>query len=117
MPGKETPMRTACVPLTADAERRLDTDSCLPGDLYEVMLSDSTVDLLFDSGFLTTLNTRFGLLFDRYEDESITRTEQLQYARALLRDLQLGRKCQSIDPLDIAFGLALEKMTGIYFYL
>ncbi|MCF5090663.1 MULTISPECIES: hypothetical protein [Stenotrophomonas] len=110
-------MRTACVPLTADAERRLDTDSCLPGDLYEVMLSDTTVDLLFDSGFLTTLNTRFGLLFDRYEDESITRTEQLQYARALLRDLQLGRKCQSIDPLDIAFGLALEKMTGIYFYL
>ncbi len=34
-----------------------------------------------------------------------------------LRDLQLGRKCQSIDPLDIASGLALEKMTGIYFYL
>ncbi|WP_416057281.1 hypothetical protein [Stenotrophomonas maltophilia] len=117
MPAAETSMRTACVPLSADAERRLDTDSCLPGDLYEVMLSDSTIDLLFDSGFLTTLNTRFGLHLDLYEDESITHPEQLQYARALLHGLQLGRKCQSIDPLDIAFGLALEKMTGIYFFL
>jgi len=58
-------MLTACVPLSADAVRRLDTDSCLPGDLYEVMLSDATVDLLFDSGFLTTLNTRFGLVPSR----------------------------------------------------
>jgi hypothetical protein len=45
------------------------------------------------------------------------RTDRSLYARALLRDLQLGRKYQSIDPPDIALVLGIEKMTGSFFQL
>jgi hypothetical protein len=110
-------MKTISVPISTEAMLRLDTDSCLPGDLREVELNQVEFGQLWESGLFRELNSQFGLNIDEFEDESIP----LNFVSGALGLVE--RYAKDVD-LDISrlkeivelFKLAIDKSTGVFLF-
>lgn len=64
-------MKQICVPINKEAMNRLDTDSCIAGDLIEWQLTQIEFETLNDTGIFSLLNKELELFIDEYEDELI----------------------------------------------
>ena len=111
-------MKSICVPTSLDAMSRLDTDSCIDGDLVEITLEQSDFDELRQSGLLGELNSSLSLLIDEFEDESIS-NGQLDSAITIYEKYAdtLNLKENKAAEIKDLFELARTKNTGLFFFL
>lgn len=110
-------MRVISIPLSEAAMQRLDLDQCAEGDLHEITLTDADTDSLFNSGLIDALNTALGTLIDRYEDTALQTDAQLQTALAILRQTCPPAASPLARQLETAIELAINRRTGVFFYL
>ncbi|PWQ87898.1 hypothetical protein DKY64_01270 [Stenotrophomonas maltophilia] len=110
-------MRIVTVPFDAEALERLDFDESLPGDLEELQLTDKLFDSLVDSGVLDSLNATLGVMIDMYEDESIEGLPQLLLALQILTEAYYRTKLEVIRKIMHLCRHAIERNTGLFFYL
>lgn len=109
-------MKKICVPTTLGAMSRLDTDTCLDGDLVEVELTQIEFDRLWESGFIDALNNDLGLMIDDFEDEFIAYENVDEAVEILSSYLKKISKDICFLRMKRLFELANDKNTGIYFY-
>jgi hypothetical protein len=110
-------MKVISVPITLDAMLRLDTDSCLDGDLVELELTQVDFDYLWESGFFDELNNELSLMIDDFEDESIEYIDIDKAIDILDRYLQKsGQDGSCFLKIKTLFKLANDRKTGIFFY-
>ncbi len=107
-------MKTISVPLTMEAMERLDTDTCIDGDLQELELGELDYEKLWKSGIFEELNKNLDIIIDDYEDEKIP-LERLQEAITIVENLPQTNNPQTSALLDL-FRVALELKTGVFFY-
>jgi len=107
-------MKIISVPLTIEAMERLDTNSCIDGDLKELALEGLDYEQLWKSGLFEELNKNLNIIIDDYEDEKIP-LERLQDAIKIVEEFpqKNGTKISSLLNL---FRVALERKTGVFFY-
>lgn len=110
-------MRIIVVPFDAEALQRLDFDQSLPGDLEELQLTEEVFDSLADSGVLDSLNATLGVMIDVYEDESIEGLPQLFLTLDILSEAYSRTKLEVILKVMHLCRRAIERNTGIFFYL
>jgi len=111
-------MKSICVPTSVDAMARLDTESCVEGDLVEISLEQSDFDALQQSGLIRELNASLGLMIDEFEDESIT-DANLDIAIRIYdkHASKLNLSEDKVNEIQAAFALAQTKKTAVFFYL
>lgn len=63
--------RIIVIPVSKEAEKRLDYDICMDNDLIEYHLKQSEFDELFNMGFFQELNNSLGVIIADYEWEEI----------------------------------------------
>ncbi len=78
-------MKTITVPISAEALARLETDSCVAGDVAEVSLTQAQFDELWRCGLFQALNSRLGVLIDEYEDARLP-AESLSLALGIVQE-------------------------------
>lgn len=103
--------KTICVPISLEAEQRLDYDQNLPGDLLEIEISQTEFNELWDSGLFQILNANLDILIDEYEDEVII-FEKLDQAIELISGLELS----VVNQIKDLMCTARKTGVGIYFY-
>jgi len=111
-------MKSICVPTSSDAMSRLDTDSCIDGDLVEISLDQSDFDELQKSGLIGELNSTLGLLIDEFEDESISNSK-LDSAISIYKKYtnKLNLDENKVAKIQDVLELAKTKNTGVFFFL
>lgn len=110
-------MKLISVPFDAEALHRLDLDESLPGDLEELQLTDELFESLADSGVLDSLNATLGVMIDVYEDESIEGLPQLFRTLDILSEAYSRTELEVILKVTRLCRLAIERNTGLFFYL
>ena len=110
-------MKLISVPTTKEAMQRLDTDSCIDGDLIEYKLSEKDFNLLSKKGLFKILNEQLDILIDEYEDESIS-FEKIDFAIKAMEDFERVEDVSEFDFNDILeiFKKAKEFQTGVFFF-
>ncbi len=111
-------MKSICVPTSAEAMSRLDTDSCIDGDLVEVALDQSDFDELQKSGLIGELNSSLGLMIDEFEDESILNSHMdsaIDIYEKYSSKLNINEN--KITKIQDLLELAKTKNTGVFFFL
>jgi len=111
-------MKSICVPTSSDAMSRLDTDTCIDGDLVEIALDQSDFNELQKSGLLSELNSTLGLMIDEYEDESILNSN-LDSAITIYEKYidKLNLNENKVTRIQDVLELARNKDTGVFFFL
>jgi len=111
-------MKSICVPTSSGAMSRLDTDTCIDGDLVEISLDQSDFNELQKSGLIGELNSTLGLIIDEYEDESISNSN-LDSAITIYEKYRskLNLKENKVTEIQDALELARSKNTGVFFFL
>jgi hypothetical protein len=107
-------MKVISVPLSAEAMERLDTDSCVEGDLKELELDSKGYEQLWGSGVFDKLNNCLGVIIDDFEDEMIP-YEKLTKAIEVV-ETSAPKDCDYSEPLLCLMKLAQKNHTGIFFY-
>ncbi|PTT56143.1 hypothetical protein DBR33_02795 [Stenotrophomonas sp. HMWF022] len=97
--------------------RRMDVDSSLPGDLVELELSDEEFRLHLGSGTTDAINVGLSKLIDEYEDESVEGGKELALSLALLEGVFDATGLEAVGRLVALNRLAIERDTGVFFYL
>jgi len=110
-------MKIISVPMTSDAMNRLDTDSCIKGDLTELELSQAQIDRLWELGLFGALNDEFNLIIDDFEDESIE-LKHIEKSISIIDDyIQKNNHDDScLYSIKVLFELANTKKTGVFFF-
>jgi hypothetical protein len=111
-------MKTLCVPLSVDAMKRLEFDTCIEGDLVELKLDQDEFDVIWMSGLFSELNSELDIMIDVYEDEQIS-YDKIDIALGVWRRFVNGNRYQEVTALKMIgdlMELAKEKRTGIFFY-
>lgn len=110
-------MKNICVPISREAEERLDFNSCVEGDLIELDLETGDFDVIWNSGFFSELNSSLNLVIDDYEDEKIP-FDKIDDAIAIF-DHFSGNKAlgfKGFYRIGELMKIAKEKKTGLFFY-
>lgn len=107
-------MKIISVPLTVEAMQRLDTDSCIEGDLKEVELNKVEYAQLWESGVFERLNNDLGIMIEDYEDEVIP-ADNLQEGIEIVEEYHNNNNALFRALLEL-FKLALERKTGVFFF-
>lgn len=110
-------MKTICTPKSADAMKRLDTDTCIDGDLVELALPQDCFESLWSSGLFDELNRALSIMIDDFEDEKIVGESVDEAILVLDRFIDSDKAPQNIF-LEIRRLLILAKKsrTGLFFY-
>lgn len=109
-------MKTICVPISAEAESRLDIGEERFDDLAEITLSKADFDLLFSSGWVSAVNTSLHVNIDDFEDEHILDPSSIQKLTAISEQFatklnkKIFRKISNLAHEALGYG------TGIHFY-
>ncbi len=107
-------MKVISVPLTVKAMERLDTDSCIEGDLKELELDPKGYEQLWSSGIFNILNNSLGVVIDDFEDEMIP-YEMLPIAIEIV-EKSAPKGCAYSENLLYLMKLAQQNQTAIFFY-
>jgi hypothetical protein len=110
-------MKTICTPKSPEAMERLDTDSCIDGDLVELELPQDSFERLWNSGLFDELNRALSILIDDFEDEKIVGELVDEAILVLDRFIDSGKAPQNIF-LEIRrlLNVAKKSRTGLFFY-
>ena len=112
-------MKFICVPVNNDALRRLDFDKNIDGDLLQIILNDEIIDKLMAADFFSNINKLTGAMIDIFEDEGITdaaclrRVIESSLFEKMSNDSLLA---PIVKEIEILFGEAIARKTGIFFY-
>lgn len=107
-------MKIISVPLFFDAMHRLDIDENIEGDLFEIEISDNLFNEMYRQGFIHEINNICDCIIDEYEDEKITNVENIKKAREIARKYE---QIEGIDRVVEAMNKAIEKETGVFFFM
>ena len=64
-------MKIISVPSTIEVMTRLDTDSCVEGDLQEIELGEQDYKQLWEAGVFYEINNELDIIIDDFEDDVI----------------------------------------------
>ena len=109
-------MKLLTVPVSISAMHRLDTDTCLDGDLSEVEIESDDYKELWDSKILEKLNRELNILIDDFEDEVIPCDKLTQAFNIVVNYSQKKPHVQVLIKLKKQLEIAIENQTGIYFF-
>ena len=109
--------RVITVPISKEAEKRLDYDECFDDDLIEYNLSEKEFIKLFEMGFFYELNNSLGLMNDDYEWEEILedKLDALKIFMEFYTNKHPNNKI--LKNLNELFEVAYKKKTGVFFFL
>ncbi len=105
-----------CAPVTTDAMKRLDFDSCLEGDLEEISIPEKNLELLWGIGLFNELNECLDLLIDDYEDESIPYEKLKKAIKILQKYIDQGLEIKYLIKINEIFKIALDNKTNVFLY-
>ncbi|WP_435949343.1 hypothetical protein [Psychrobacter sp. DM8] len=108
--------REIVVPISKQAEFRLDYDICEDNDLVEYSLSEEKFYKLFNLGFFHQLNAELDLMIDDYEQEEILENKLDQLKVFMNSFMQQHPDNQILNDLNELFQIAYEKRTGVFFF-
>jgi hypothetical protein len=112
-------MKFICVPVDNDALKRLDFDENIDGDLLEIILKEDIFDKLIAAGFFSSINKLTGAMIDNFEDEGIT---DAVFLRRVVESPLFEKTSNDnllapiVKEIEILFGEAIVRKTGIFFY-
>ena len=95
---------------------RLDTDSCVDGDLVEIELHQHDYDELLKSGLINEWNTTLGVMIDEFEDESIP-ADSLDIAIKIYEKYTNNLNTEKATQLGNVLKLARKINTRVFFFL
>lgn len=108
--------RRVVVPISKQAEFRLDYDECEDNDLVEYPLSEEKFYKLFDMGFFHQLNAELDLMIDDYEQEEILENKLDQLKVFMNSFMQQHSDNHILNDLNELFQIAYDKQTGVFFF-
>lgn len=108
--------RTISVPLTVEAEKRLDYDESIDGDLEELDLTEEEFNQFYSSGVIDKLNEELDVIIDDYESEDIL-LSQLEPAKNIVSDaVNKNPDLSILKEILKLFELAIKKKTSVSFF-
>lgn len=108
--------RRIVVPVSKEAESRLDYDMCKINDLVDYPLSEEKFYILFDMGFFHQLNAELDVLIGDYEQEEILE-DKLDSLRIFMANfMQQHPGNATLSDLNDLFKVAYDKRTGVFFF-
>lgn len=110
-------MKCISVPLNQEAMERLDYDYCVPGDLWEYVLTDVDEQALRETDIIYSLNASLHILIDDYEDECVIGSKNLECMAALIKQKMLSHPGNAFLTLLLSqTRRAITANTGVFFY-
>ncbi|ACX86170.1 hypothetical protein [Pectobacterium parmentieri] len=109
-------MKFISVPTSQEAMSRLDFDTCVDGDLNDVIITDEDYILIVKSGLIRSLNELLDIYIDEFEDEKIVGIDDLIQARMLIENNSTPSGIKAVDLLLSQVNKAIEYKTGVFFY-
>ncbi len=108
--------RIIAIPMSKEAQHRLDYDECLNGDLKEYNLTENEFSELLDIGFFQDINNSLGVIISDYESEEIV-GDKLHLLESFMENYIKNHKdILVINDINKLFKVAYEKNTGVYFF-
>lgn len=108
--------REVVVPISKEAEFRLNYDECEDNDLLEYPLSEKKFYELFDMGFFDQLNTELNLLIGDYEQEEILENK-LDLLKTFMNNfIHQHPDNATLNDLNELFKVAYNNKTGVFFF-
>ncbi|WP_058369547.1 hypothetical protein [Psychrobacter sp. ENNN9_III] len=108
--------RRVVVPISKQAEFRLDYDECEDNDLVEYPLSEEKFYKLFNLGFFHQLNAELDLMIDDYEQEEILENKLDQLKVFMNSFMQQHPDNPILNDLHELFQVAYDKRTSVFFF-
>lgn len=108
--------RRVVVPISKQAEFRLDYDECEDNDLVDYSLSEEKFYELFDMGFFHQLNTELNLLIGDYEQEEILENKLDLLKTFMSNFMQQHPDNATLNDLNELFKVAYNNKTGVFFF-
>lgn len=109
-------MKAIYVPKSKEAMKRLDYDECLADDLLELHLNNEDYAYLNEIGLFEEINKRIGKCIDEYEDEEITKLEDLIKIHSITLKLYKKTKKNILLNFLSKIQFAIDYKTGVFFY-
>lgn len=109
-------MKYIVVPTSFNAMQRLDYDSCVEGDLIELILDDEAFYKLWNTNIFHILNAEFQIMIDDHEDEKITDMRHLIRTQAHIDYLSKTYPDENLKKLSELTKSALNYKTGLFFF-
>ena len=108
--------RIIAIPVSKEAEKRLDYDICMDNDLIEYHLNQSEFDELFNMGFFQEVNNCLGVMIADYEWEEIPEDKLDRLKRFMELYILKYQNSMVLRNINHFFQLAYEKKTGVFFF-
>ena len=110
-------MRYITVPVSKDAQKRLDYDECSKWDTIDIYVNEADTNELFQIGLADEINNKLDLLIDEFESEEIVGQKELKIVQNILRYyLEKYPNSYIVKVVDIQLINALRYNTGVYFF-
>jgi hypothetical protein len=95
----------------------LDIDECPEFLLESISLTETEYELIQKSGALENINVILGKIIDDYEDEAIIEKEELIRTLKILDPHTNADNVDIMEKLTTLNMLAINKNTGLFFFL
>lgn len=95
----------------------LDIDECPKSLLESIFLTETEYELIQKSGVLENINIILGKIIDDYEDEAIIEKEELIQTLKILDAHTNADNVDIMEKLTTLNMLAINKNTGLFFFL